>query len=445
MQYSPVKCEHLVVFAKLPQAGVSKTRLIPALGADRAAEVYRVLARQTLDTARNFAADRGCRLFVYYTGGAEGDLKAEYGHDLEYVQQSGEDLGQRLRNACVTSFSHGASRLVIIGTDCPTLGAEDIAEAFEALSAHDVVLGPAQDGGYYLIGMRRCHVPLFEAIPWSSESVLQRTIAQAESLGLKHVRLRLLADVDYPEDLLSLRSGPQRTGESLFEQVPGRLSIVLPTLNEAESLPAVLATIGQPSHDLEVIVVDAGSTDATVRLAKEYGCHAFTGNRGRARQMNAGASVASGDNLLFLHADTLLPKNYRSQIHRVLSGPCLCGAFALKIDGRGLGLRLVEAGVALRCKLLRRPYGDQALFFRAVDFYGCGGFKPMAIMEDFEIVDRMRKKGRIGIVDSPVVTSSRRWKKKGILKTTLLNQLCIVAYRLGLPEATIERLYRGKS
>jgi hypothetical protein len=120
-----------------------------------------------------------------------------------------------------------------------------------------------------------------------------------------------------------------------------------------------------------------------------------------------------------------------------------CGAFPLRIDAKGAGLRAIEAGIAFRSTKCQLPYGDQALFFRAVDFFGQGGFKHLAIMEDYELVSRFRRRGRIGIAQLPVTTSGRRWQSRGILKTTWINQLCIIAFRLGFSDAAIARFYYG--
>jgi len=173
---------------------------------------------------------------------------------------------------------------------------------------------------------------------------------------------------------------------------------------------------------LEVIVVDAGSTDQTVTIAEQHGCKVFAGNPGRAQQMNAGAAIATGENLLFLHADTRLPIGFRHEIKRVLDTPVLCGAFPLVIDSPGVALRMIELGVAFGSRVLQMPYRDQALFFRSADFYEQNGFRQMAIMEDYELVARMRKTGSIGLASEPVNTSARRSIKKGILRTTLFNQ-----------------------
>jgi rSAM/selenodomain-associated transferase 2/rSAM/selenodomain-associated transferase 1 len=435
--------DHLLIFARLPKAGANKTRLIPALGAENATLVYRHLVDRTLSQARQLASERACQTAVCYTGGSACEVRAEFGDDLMYCEQEGQSLGDRLQLATKSAFEAGAKRVVVIGTDCPSLTSGDLRTAFDQLEAHDIVIGPAQDGGYYLIGLNAERASLFADIDWSTSQVLEQTLHQTRALGLRVHQLRMLPDVDYPEDLLPLRR-VKDCHLLPFQTAAGKLTVIIPTLNEEMNLQRTLDSVGKPRDNLEVIVVDAGSSDHTVEIAQRHGCKVFVGNPGRANQMNAGAAIATGEHLLFLHADTRLPTDYRFEVDRVLATPVACGAFPLQIDAPGLALRMVESGVAFRSWLLQMPYGDQALFFRSADYYAQNGFKQMSIMEDYELVARMRKTGRIGLASHPVKTSARRWIKRGILRTTLVNQLCVIAYRLGFPDKTIARLYRGR-
>jgi rSAM/selenodomain-associated transferase 2/rSAM/selenodomain-associated transferase 1 len=434
--------DQLIIFARVPKLGENKTRLIPAVGATIATKVYSYLANQTVSVARQLVERGKCAATICYTGGSLTEVQFAFGKDLESWEQQGDSLGERLIHASSFAFTRGAERVLIIGTDCPYLTVGDIEGAFADLGKYEVVLGPALDGGYYLIGLTKPQPRLFEEIDWSTDRVFQQTVQRTRDSGLRLQCLRRLPDVDYPEDLLPLRQLTE-SGQPPLETVPGRLSIVVPAFNEAERLPATLRAAGKPNDALEIIVVDGGSHDSTVSLAEQYGCKVFTGNRGRARQMNAGAAISSGETLLFLHADTLLPSGYEHEIQRVLATPVQCGAFPLRIDAKGAGLRAIEAGIAFRSTKCQLPYGDQALFFRAVDFFGQGGFKHLAIMEDYELVSRFRRRGRIGIAQLPVTTSGRRWQSRGILKTTWINQLCIIAFRLGFSDAAIARFYYG--
>jgi len=199
----------------------------------------------------------------------------------------------------------------------------------------------------------------------------------------------------------------------------------------------------QLATDVEVIVVDGGSQDSTVQLAQSLGTRVLVARAvGRAGQMNAGAKVATGNIFLFLHADTLLPMGFDTLVRQALEPPgIVAGAFELRIDGSLLGLRLVEYGVKARSRWLQMPYGDQAIFLKAGLFRALGGFPQLPIMEDFELMRRLRCQGCIIILPVPVLTSGRRWQKLGVLKTTLINQIAIAAYLLGVPPKRIARWY----
>lgn len=217
--------------------------------------------------------------------------------------------------------------------------------------------------------------------------------------------------------------------------------MVIPTLNEEAGLAACLAAVGQAPGQ-EVIVVDGGSRDATVALAHRAGAKVISAPRGRASQMNAGARASRGALLLFLHADTLLPGGWQDEVRRILARPgTAAGAFTFRLDQRSAGLRFIELAVAWRCRLAALPYGDQGLFLRRETFGAAGGFPALPIMEDCELVRRLKKQGRIIVSPAPAFTSARRWQRKGLLATTALNSLVVVAFYLGCPPGLLRRLY----
>lgn len=221
-----------------------------------------------------------------------------------------------------------------------------------------------------------------------------------------------------------------------------KISIVIPTFNEAENIQDAIAST-QPSTNIEVIVVDAGSQDDTVAIAQSLGVKVILSSPGRALQMNAGAVAASGEILLFLHADTRLPAGFDVMIRTALQQPgTVAGAFNLRIDASGWGLRLVEWGVKMRSHLWQMPYGDQAIFITKDIFHKIGCFPELPIMEDFELIRRLHRIGKITIIQELVLTSARRWVRKGILQTTLINQIVIIAYLWGISPERIRSWYR---
>jgi rSAM/selenodomain-associated transferase 2 len=231
-----------------------------------------------------------------------------------------------------------------------------------------------------------------------------------------------------------------------------RISIIIPVLNEAGTIQEILTRL-QEAKDVEVIVVDGGSRDETLtialsiskRLALSLPIKVISTTAGRANQMNTGAACASGDILLFLHADTRLPARFDTLLLKALQDVgTIAGAFELRIDAQLRGLRLIEKMVKLRSRFLAMPYGDQAIFLKAAVFHEIGGFPNLPIMEDFELILRLKRQGRITILAAPVLTSGRRWQKLGVLKTTLINQLIIVGYFLGVSPTQLADWYRRK-
>ena len=224
--------------------------------------------------------------------------------------------------------------------------------------------------------------------------------------------------------------------------VSSRISIIIPAINEAVNIKEANATT-QPSTNIEVIVVDGGSKDNTPKIAQSLGIKVILSSPNRAVQMNAGALAASGDILLFLHADTRLPTGFDEMIRTALQQPgTVAGAFNLRIDASLLSLRWVEWGVKMRSHFYQMPYGDQAIFVTKEVFEQIGSFPQLPIMEDFEFIRRLKRLGRIVIIPTPVVTSARRWLQKGVFKTTLLNQIVIIAYLLGVSPERIRSWYR---
>ncbi len=226
-----------------------------------------------------------------------------------------------------------------------------------------------------------------------------------------------------------------------------RISVIIPVLNESNNIRVAIDSIF-PSDNTEVIVVDGGSTDGTIEVVKDLGIMLLYSKAGRANQMNLGAKNATGNILVFLHADTRLPVGYDDLIRTALGDVCrsdklpIAGAFALKIDDLSRRFRWVEWGVKYRSRFLKMPYGDQAIFLSAKVFDEIGGFPDLPIMEDFELMRRLQKLGSVAIIEQPVITSARRWLQQGIFKTTLINQLMILGYLIGVDLDRLVRLYR---
>ncbi len=193
--------ERLVIFMRYPEPGKAKTRLIPVLGRQRAAYLHRQMAEHTLSRAMQLKNNHSVSVEIHYEGGSKTLMKKWLGANLSFRRQSKGDLGSRLSQAFRNALQDGIERAVIIGTDCPGLTAGLLQSAFNTLTQGDVVIGPANDGGYYLIGLRRLIPELFSDIPWGTDKVLERTLDIAVDLGLWPALMEPLDDVDRPEDL----------------------------------------------------------------------------------------------------------------------------------------------------------------------------------------------------------------------------------------------------
>jgi rSAM/selenodomain-associated transferase 2 len=225
-----------------------------------------------------------------------------------------------------------------------------------------------------------------------------------------------------------------------------RLSIVMPALNEAANIVGALERL-QPlrARGHEVIVVDGGSEDGTVKLAQPLADRVLEARRGRARQMNAGAEHASGDVLLFLHADTRLPEDADRLIAERLPGTALAwGRFDVVIEGRPPLLQVIAAAMNLRSRVTGVCTGDQGIFVHRELFQRIGGYPPIELMEDIALTGMLRRRARPICLARRVITSGRRWERRGVWRTMALMWWLRLRYFFGASPAHLRRLYEGR-
>ena len=238
--------------------------------------------------------------------------------------------------------------------------------------------------------------------------------------------------MDAPRDRAAVAAEP-------LPEVP-RLSIIVPVLNEADGLDQCLSGLfAQPwvRRHCEVIISDGGSRDDSLAIAARYPCRIETGASGRALQMNRGAAAARGRLLLFLHADSALPDDFGER----LESGAEWGFFRLRLHHAAAIYRIIESAINLRSRITRVAGGDQGLFFRREFFHSLGGFPMIPLMEDVAICKKARKLAQPGIIESRIVTSSRRWQENGVVKTILLMWSLRLAYWLGVSPDRLHRIY----
>jgi len=224
------------------------------------------------------------------------------------------------------------------------------------------------------------------------------------------------------------------------------ISIILPVLNEAVQINTVLAGLRSLRHEhaIEIIVVDGDPGGGTINAVTDREALLAIAAKGRASQMNHGAALATGGILLFLHADTFLPENAVTLIQNAMSNNAIdAGAFGLGFDTKKKIFKVTERYAALRTRLTGIPFGDQALFFRKNYFEKIGGFKNIPLMEDIEIMNRIKKSGgRICILPEKVLTSPRRWEREGLVFCLFRNWALQLGYALGVPPDKLARWYK---
>jgi rSAM/selenodomain-associated transferase 2/rSAM/selenodomain-associated transferase 1 len=430
---TPADSAHLIVFGRYPRVGKTKTRLIPALGPAGAAALQKRLTERTVATARQAAIHINARLMYCHDGGTIKQLRGWLGgRPVRYVAQAAGNLGRRMHLAIKRAFDLGARRVVLIGTDIPGLTSGIIEQAFSALHDRDLVFGPSVDGGYWLVGMTKPE-DMFGGIVWSRPDVLEKSLALARSKGMRPQMLAPLNDLDTPDDLAREKGGDYVP--------PPYLSVIIPVIDEARQIADTLASAASP--DVEIIVSDGGSTDHTVPIARALGARIVVGPQGRAGQQNLGAASARGEVLLFLHADTRLPRNYVNHVFETLMDRrTRMGAFRFATRIHTPAMRWAAFCANLRAGWLKMPCGDQGLFLRQRDFAAIGGFPDASIAEALYLSRRMARKGRIVIAPAAAVSSGRRWRRLGPLRTTMINTMLAVGILAGVSPGRLASLCR---
>ena len=218
-------------------------------------------------------------------------------------------------------------------------------------------------------------------------------------------------------------------------------SIIIPILNEERILAQTLNRLQPELRGHELIIVDGGSTDASVSIAQKFGRVVFS-ERGRAKQLNAGAAAATGDILVFLHADVWLEPGAMAAVETALANGYVGGAFRQKIDGKHFLYRFIETAANFRAKRLQVFYGDGGIFLARTHFKQIGGFPDVPILEEMGFSKALRRLGKTTLISPCIHISSRRWEEGGIVRTTLNNWLITLLYFLGVSPERLARLYR---
>jgi rSAM/selenodomain-associated transferase 2 len=220
-----------------------------------------------------------------------------------------------------------------------------------------------------------------------------------------------------------------------------KISVVIIALNEEVLLSSLLQKISGVGN-IEIIVSDGGSTDRTCEVSRKYAHKVVRSEKGRGRQLNCGARCATGDILLFLHADSTLPDNFTGNIIKSFERPGVVGgAFDFAIDSRRVGCRIISKAASLRSRFLKMPYGDQGIFVKREVFKRMKGFSDIHLMEDVDFFKRLRKEGKTTVMKDKIMASARLWERRGLIKTTLRNWMFVTLYLMGYSPAKLYQRY----
>jgi rSAM/selenodomain-associated transferase 2/rSAM/selenodomain-associated transferase 1 len=449
----------IVILAKPPRPGLCKSRLAVDIGQGAAARL-----------ARAFLIDVWAAVSAFVSARSEVDLVfAQSGEPDEYpllvptpavVRQGDGDLGRRMATLTAGALSQ-RDRALLLGTDSPGLPDEHLSAALAAQDDADIVLGPLEDGGFWCLGVRKGHQSLWgntwlDDLDWTVDATRTAVEERARRLGLSVAFAPTWFDVDRVADLDRLRGvlwadedrAPETRAMLATLGRPEPMSIIVAALNESVGLDYCLEELAEQPGDLEFLVADGGSTDRSAERAAGSGAVVVTTAPGRGRQLAAGARLATGDVLLFLHADARLPPGGTRMIREALAdrtdGTVEAGAFVTHTvaddslrNWAGPLLRLAD----IRSRLTRHPYGDQGIFVTREAYEAVDGFRDLPIMEDYDLSVRLAARHRLARIRVPVRVSGRRFQRHP-LRSMLLMRVIPPLFRLGVSPDALARLYR---
>lgn len=446
----PSDRQALILFMRRPQAGQVKTRLAATHGDQFALELYVKLLRRTLGVCLTFQRKRpNVDLLVFVTPAAAiPEIARDFPGPWRLLPQSDGHLGRRMDQAFTTCRHLGYRRTVLVGTDLCDLEESDLEAAFAELGRAPVVLGPAADGGFYLVGLRPVSHPAFHPETWGTSSVYARTRAAFGAAGLIVRSLAVRHDLDTANDLPRIQADPLFTS---------RVSVIVPTRRRPEQVQPFLDRIRTglwPGDEILLVhpVAPCPSRPGPAQPPFAACDHLHRPVRllpsalGRGRQLNTGARAATGDLLWFLHDDCRPPAGFGYHLHHFAARPDQAlGCFRLAFKPSRPELDLIAAWANLRTRVLHRPYGDQGLFCRRRTYDQIGGFQRPMLMEDVEFVRRARTLGGLTVIHDPIRTAPNRYLERGIWRASLQNHLLMLLDTLGVDDSTLYRLYYGRS
>lgn len=411
----------VMAFLKAPRPNLVKEQLAREIGSERALDVYRgMVERQLRQIPRGWAVE------IHYTpDNAEEEMRNWLGAGYTYVVQSGEDFGARLRNGFAHAFASGRVEVLAIAGECPELDTATLFEVITRLRRADLVLGPANEGGLFLVALRRPAGELFERIPWGTPNVLSLMLARAKISGVSRELLTPKDDID---GVTAYRRYLQRVAT---ESSGDRIAVVINAFNNVSTIGAAVDAARQAFLFSPLIVVDGGSTDGTAETAAAHGAQVVSAGRSRGRQRRMGVNAAaSADWLLFLHADSLLPGNAQGLVAGFIEQPrAQVATFRLRFDSTSRFLR--SCAWFSRFSSPVTSFGPQGILIRRAFYEALGGFPDWALFEDVELLRRARAVTPVHVLPGYITASAHRFHERGPVAAQWLNARLLARRMMG--------------
>lgn len=461
----------VILFTRIPVAGKTKTRLMPFLKAEECVALhYAFMADEVAEICKS--ADKLEVCYFEDESATDDDCDDFRSFLMEEVTipfctfpQRGSDVFERMSLAFRDSFEMEKNgrqgKRILIGCDLPSITEVTFDRAFDDLDDSDVVLVPTQDGGYCLVGMSDYEPGVFHVTGDGAADVLSKTLLQCKKAFLNVSFGQLQSDVDMPEDLYELwlnrgalpedsltLSFLNNFDSSRFELAGlcgETVSVIVPVYNEMSTIEAFVERLDDIAKQAEIIFADGGSTDGTSEFIEKHlpkNAKLLRTAKGRAHQMNEAANAASGEFLMFLHADCVPPKNLVDEVRKTLH-KTNWGCFGVKFDDKDPLMLICRIISNNRIHDRKVVFGDQGIFIKRELFFEIGGFPELPIMEDYQLSLTLKDKGeKIGVAKGLIETSSRRYHEGGKLAVMWKMNRLRKAYRDGVSIEEISDAYK---
>jgi len=438
----------LVLFARYPEKGTGKRRIARDLGDAHTHLVAKHLYVNGWSDLLRWPGPTAVSTTRPHYLEDDGPFPAKRIDD--FVIQTGDNLGQRIQDTENKLRRKHNGPLIFIGSDSPELKQEHFEQASHLLETHDVVLGPAMDGGVTLMGVRD-HWPPLDDLPWSTDRLFTELRQRCRDHMLSVALLEPTHDTDDVYDLLRIRQSlekdwrpDRRNLHTLMTRMFPSVGVVIPAKNDALQVATLLQQLEMQGVD-RVIVVDAEHDPLTAQRCYRHGATYLEGGSSRGERMDIGAGHLRTEVLWFLHADTRLPDGAADELRLHIVRGNSGGWFRFRFDGKpGRGKSLLERCINWRARL-GTPYGDQGLFVSRTAYHETGGLTHQPLFEEVRMVRRLRRQDfKFAPVKLSIGVSERRWQQDGWIRRTLSNRWLALQYMCGVKPERLAARYHGK-